>query len=150
MQIIRDSREKKGYWVFAGKRCKVQGLKTGDYTLKGFEDVLCIERKKTVMEIAGNFTHKSGAFWREVDRMAEFPHAYLILEFTQDELLGYPWKSDIPKFLKRKIRIRGGYLATKLEIIEERGIKVIFAGDRDGAIAIAERIFEEFQDEHSV
>lgn len=146
MRIIRDSREKKGFWVWAGKRCKVKALKTGDYTMEGYEDVLCIERKKTVMEIAGNFTHKSGAFWREIERMQEFDHAYLILEFTEEEMLGYPWKSKLPKYLKAKIRIRGGYLASRIEMIEEKGIKVIFAGSRARAIQIAERIFDEVQE----
>lgn len=143
MRIIRDSREKKGYWVFGGKRCKTKALKTGDYTIEGYEDVLCIERKKTVMEIAGNFTHKSGAFWREIERMEEYKHAYLILEFTEEELLGYPFKSKLPKYLKAKIRIRGGYLAARIEMIEEKGIKVIFAGNRERAIQIVEMIFDE-------
>ena len=143
MRILRDTREKKGYWTFAGKRCKSTALKTGDYTLEGYEDVLCIERKKSCSELAQNIVHKSRAFWRELERMQEFEHRYLILEFTEEELGGFPWKSDLPRYIKRKIRAKGPFLISKIIEIEEMGIKVIFAGDRDNAIKIAEDIFAE-------
>lgn len=142
-RILRDTREKKGFWIFGGKRCKAAALKTGDYTLEGYEDILAIERKKSVSEISMNFTDKSGAFWREMERMTEIEHAYLIFEFTMEEVAGFPWKSKLPPYIKKKIRVRGGYLLAQIEKIEEMGIKVIFAGSRDSAISIAEKIFDE-------
>ena len=78
MNIICDTREQKPLTfneyedVFTIRK----GLKTGDYTVEGFEDRLCIERKQSVSEIASNITQKR--FTKELERMAEFPHSFLV------------------------------------------------------------------------
>ena len=44
--VIKDTREKDGYFFKEYDRCDgmvVETMKTGDYTLKGMENVLCIE-----------------------------------------------------------------------------------------------------------
>lgn len=45
--IIRDTREKEGWNFDFYSSCAIEsrGLKTGDYTLEGLEEILCIERK---------------------------------------------------------------------------------------------------------
>jgi len=44
--IIVDSREQKPY-LFGGYTCGVKksGLKTGDYSIEGYENSICVERK---------------------------------------------------------------------------------------------------------
>lgn len=59
--VIQDTREQKGWYFSEYDKCNgmEQGsLKTGDYTLKGFEDMVCIERKFSVEEIATNLGKK--------------------------------------------------------------------------------------------
>ena len=58
-KVIKDTREQDGYTFesFTGRytSCKgmvVKKLDTGDYSLEGLEDKLCIERKGRVSELA--------------------------------------------------------------------------------------------------
>ena len=59
--IIKDTREKQGYTFQPSKTqyhvCKgmvSRKLDTGDYSLEGLEDKICIERKASVVELANN------------------------------------------------------------------------------------------------
>ena len=54
----------------------VSTLHTGDYTLEGFEDVVCIERKACVSEIAMNLGKKKNAFNAEMERMKTSPFRF--------------------------------------------------------------------------
>ena len=77
MIILRDTREKQG-WDFEEQEITIADCKldTGDYTVKGIENELVIERKAGVAEFARNIT--SPAFKREIRRMAKFPYAFII------------------------------------------------------------------------
>ena len=68
--VIKDTREKEGYFFKKYDKCSgmvVETMKTGDYTIKGLEDVLCIERKASVEEIANNLGKKKSAFLSEME-----------------------------------------------------------------------------------
>ena len=61
--VIRDTREKKGHgwWFDESSHCtgtEVKKLDVGDYSIKGREEIVCIERKESVSEIAKK--HKGG------------------------------------------------------------------------------------------
>lgn len=116
-RVIRDTREQAGQgWLFEeGPNCggtTIQTLKTGDYTIEGFEKALCIERKGTVGEFAQNIVQKR--FINELERMRTFAHSFVILEFTLDDLLAFPANSGIPKFLWKKLRISNWFILKKL------------------------------------
>lgn len=91
--VIRDTREKPEHgWNFepdaycAGTVRK--GLKTGDYSIEGFEDQFCIERKMTLVEFVQNC---SQARWdRCVKRMGEMRFAYLFFEFPDTQVNEWP------------------------------------------------------------
>ena len=55
--IIIDTREQQP-WSFEHHVTSNEKLDTGDYSVKGLEEILCIERKKSVSEIANNITEK--------------------------------------------------------------------------------------------
>ena len=79
--VVKDTREKDGWYFKESDYCQGmidQKLDTGDYSVQGLEDVLCIERKGSVSEIANNIVDKR--FDRELDRMKEFKYKFLILE----------------------------------------------------------------------
>ncbi len=109
MLILRDTREKNG-WSFAHKDVEVNDYKldTGDYTVQGIEEDFIIERKATVGELANNIT--SNAFRAEIQRMANFRHAFLIFEFSWKDLETFPVNSGIPTYLWKKLREKSNFL----------------------------------------
>lgn len=135
--VIRDTREQAGWQFIAGKTCagtKPGTLKTGDYTVEGLEDILCIERKGTVQEFAGNLV--DDRFFRELERMKSYKHAYLILEFSADDLLNYPQSANIPAAAKARVRLNGNYLMAKtINLQNDYPVKVFFSGRRGKDVA---------------
>jgi len=90
-QIVADQREKK-IWDFAGitRRIKkrdvpveinvvLKHLKTGDYSIEGMEDVIAVERKSTA-DLINTISQNRDRFVRELERMAAFQHAFVIIE----------------------------------------------------------------------
>lgn len=89
--IIRDSREKPGYGFFWEKHTHpkrrpplcdgtiTQGLKTGDYSLVGYEDILAIERKEDYAELWQNYSERD-RFQDEMERMSTIRHKMVIIE----------------------------------------------------------------------
>lgn len=138
LKIIQDSREQIP-WEFSFADVFVDTLKTGDYTLEGFENKIIIERKKSPSEIAQNLGSDFVRFRKELERMKSFSFAYIICEFSLEELLTFP--KNIP--FKNDIKINGKYLVKTLSTFKDLyGIEVIYAGSREKAIEKAEELFE--------
>ena len=138
--IIRDTREQNGYsftpydsgkWKCLGHIDKK--LETGDYSLVGLEDHVCIERKASTAEMAVNFGKDKTRFMEEIDRMRYYDHRYIVLEFSLDDLLVFPERSNIPAKTLPFLRVTGNYMIRELTELQVRhNIHVVFAGDRDG------------------
>ena len=147
--VVKDTREQQGWNFHAGKACagmEVGTLKTGDYSLRGMETLLTIERKGSVEEFAGNVTQ--ARFERELERMRDYPHAFLVLEFTMDDLLKFPYGGNIPRHKLPYIRVKGPFLMRRLmEIQVHYPVKVILAG-RHGQ-DVAHQIFRRVLDVHN-
>lgn len=65
------------------------GLKTGDYSLKGAEHLVCVERK-SLNDFVGCCTKERERFERELDRMCEFKYRAIVIESS--------WSSIEAKF----------------------------------------------------
>jgi hypothetical protein len=149
--IIRDTQEKKNFWEFApSKLCAGtidQHLVTGDYTIQGLEQYLCIERKGRVAEWAQNIIEKR--FVNELERMRIFPFAFVILEFELKDIMNYPYSSDIPPKLWPRIKITPHLLLKKtIEFqCEYPQISFIFAGEHGKTVAgsIFKRVIEKHE-----
>jgi len=81
--IIIDSREQRPY-TFRSigpdfPQTKTSGLKTGDYSLIGFENEICIERK-TLADLFGSMGSGRKRFEKEIMRMSKMSYAGLVLE----------------------------------------------------------------------
>ena len=100
--IIIDTREQQA-WEFPRHSTANKKLDTGDYSLGGLEDILCIERKKSVSEIASNITEKR--FEDVLERMTKYKYTYMIFEFSLTDVLMYPQGSEIPRHKWKYIRI---------------------------------------------
>lgn len=135
-EVIRDTREQKG-WQFDAEefsKCicigtRVDTLKTGDYTLVGYESVLCVERKGSVAEIATNLWDK--AFERELERMSVFKHRFIVCEFPFEDVVRFPIGSKIPPARRDLMRITPQFLVMRLnEILLIHQTPIIFAGPK--------------------
>lgn len=139
--IIRDTREKQGHGWFWEENAYCSGttiakLDVGDYTIEGFEKKLCIERKESVSEFAGNCGEKR--FSRVLDRMAEYEHSFLLFEFSWFDIERYPEGSGIPIYKQPRIRIKGKYMMRVITTtMVEKGIHVIACGDKARAEQMA-------------
>mgnify|MGYP003632514935 FL=1 len=148
--IIRDTREKEGHgwWFDESAYCsgtEKTKLDIGDYSIKDKEHILCIERKESVSELAGNCGEKR--FLRELKAMSSFPYAFLLLEFGWHQIEQYPVGSTVPKSKWKEIRIKGKYIMRVLTSAQlEHGIHVMACGDSKRAEEMAFRIMRHVND----
>ena len=154
--VIQDTREQKGWYFKEYDKCagmESGTLKTGDYTLKGFEDMVCIERKFSIEEIANNLGRKKKAFDAEMKRIQEFPFRYIVCEFSMTDLINYPnsifsdemWQRK-PEYVKAQVskrKITGKYL---LKVLMEYqiwyGINILFCDNKQSAFLTVNSIFK--------
>lgn len=140
---IIDTREKEPWRLVASTidGVVVEKLDTGDYSIKGLEDKLCIERKQSVSELAGNVSQPR--FQNELNRMLTYKYRFLVLEFDITDILDYPVGSGIPQNRWKTLRIKGPYIMQCLSQFQVKyGIHVIFAGNATHAEYIASNIMK--------
>ena len=90
LTIITDSREQRelDFSRFKGVATIRQGLKTGDYSIAGFQNSYCIERK-SVEDLVSTLIGGHERFLRELDRMRDFDEKYILVEHTPTILFNY-------------------------------------------------------------
>ena len=144
--VIRDSREKvNSGWLFDyDSYCEgtvIEKLKTGDYSIEGLEDFICIERKQSIDEFAHNCIEKR---WVNcMNRMSKCKHAYLIFEFSWLDIDRYPESAKVPKHVKKKLKIPPKYIRKVIYTARERfNIHVLACGDQRTAEKVAYRILK--------
>lgn len=144
--VIKDTREQQGWYFSQSLYCdgmEIGTLKTGDYTIKDTENLICIERKGSVTEIAGNLGKNYKVFSKEIERMAAFKHAFIVCEFGMTELINYPTLSKLPPWTRNKIRVTGAFLLRRLlEIQINTNVKVIFCDSQINAYEVVDSIFK--------
>ena len=162
--VVRDTREKeeKGWWFTPSERCagtQEEKLDVGDYSIRGLEKFVTIERKGSVAEFCGNLTQarfvapydakKKLSRQSEFVRLEAVTHPFLILEFDIDDLLRYPYIDAIPNRVRRYIRFKGPAAFKKvIELQMQYRTHIIFAGKsrgKDVAASIFKRIIEEVE-----
>lgn len=123
--VVRDSDEKRGKgWLFpAGEHCTgtvVRKLKTGDYSLEGYEDVFAVERKGRVEEFVQNLTsrEKWANFKAELERLESFQAGFVVCEFTIDDVMRYPQTTRLPWAVRRKVRVKPHFYLKRMQEIE--------------------------------
>ena len=142
--IIIDTREQTP-WTFDNYVTASKKLDTGDYSILGMEDIFTIERKKSVSEVANNISESR--FDKELIRLKNYKHKFLLLEFNLKDVLNYPIGSNVPKKMWEKLKITNKYILKYLtEIAIFYDLQVIFCDDSDGAeemaLSIIKRMIE--------
>lgn len=142
--VLIDTQERKPWELSSASilGTKYQKLKTGDYTIEGYEDLLCIERKASITELAININESR--FPKFLERMSKFKYKYIVLESNMEELINFPHQSNLPQSVLKKIRVNGKYLLkclTRMEI--KYGINIIYCNSRENAQLVAINIMKE-------
>lgn len=152
--VIKDTREQEGYFFSAFNTCAgmiEQKLDTGDYTIQGFEDKICIERKGCVEELAVNLGQKKQAFMNEIERMKVFPHKFLILEFSLEDLVKFPDETRIPIKNKASLKITGKYMLKCLfEFQLYNDIHILFCGNKYNAFLAVSSILKRINEMYTI
>ena len=152
--VIKDTREQEGYYFSEYGNCLgmvEHKLDTGDYAIQGLEDKVCVERKGCIEELAINLGQKKHAFLNEIDRMNDFPHKFLILEFNLSDLVDFPENSRIPEKNKAKLKITGKYmLKCLMEFQLYNDIHVLFCGNKRNGFLTVSSIFKRINELYTV
>lgn len=107
-------------------------VRDGDYTARGIENYVRIERKEMADYVRCVGTDRD-RFQAELERMAAYPFAFLLLEFSIEKLALGCYESRV----KPKSAV-GSALAWEQDL----GIRVVWAGDRLHAQTWALRTLE--------
>lgn len=138
--VIIDTREQQP-WEFKNYAVANKKLDTGDYSIEGLENILCIERKKSASEFANNIVESR--FKDVVMRLSQLKYSFLLLEFDLEDLLVYPIGSTVPKRMWNKIKISPAFLLKNIiELQINHNIIVYFCGDSSNAEKMAEYILK--------
>lgn len=149
--VIKDTREKEGEgWSWNPSPYCLgtvrDTLKTGDYSLRGYENIVVIERKGSVSEWAKNITEERVE--RELQRLEEVKYPFILLEFTLADIMNYPIGSGIPKHMWPRLRFKGPFfLKRTIEFMVKYRTKIIFCGGvgREVASSIFKRVIEDIE-----
>lgn len=135
--IYQDDREKAPWtedYLGAGFKIIRKRLKTGDYTIRGMEKIVCIEKKSNWAEMVLNVSSKTYRqnFILQLRRMRHFPVRFLVVH------------GDISKISSTKVfgntspTILYGWM---LNITLEYGVSLLPVGSRTRARPIVRELF---------
>jgi len=152
--VIKDTREQDGYFFSEFNTCAGmidQKLDTGDYSILGMEDKICIERKGCVEELAVNLGQKKHAFLAEVERMDSFPHKFIVLEFSLEDLIKFPDETRIPIKNKAALKITGKYMLKCLfEFQLYNNVQILFCGNKYNAFLAVSSILKRVNEMYTI
>jgi len=152
--VIKDTREQDGYFFSEFNTCAGmidQKLDTGDYSILGMEDKVCIERKGCVEELAVNLGQKKHAFLAEVERMTPFPHKFIVLEFSLEDLIKFPDETRIPVKNKASLKITGKYMLKCLfEFQLYNNVQILFCGNKYNAFLAVSSILKRVNEMYTI
>lgn len=152
MHIYIDTREKNPLdFSFYNVETSIATIKTGDYSLEGYQDLIFIERKASTSELYNNLIKNYTRFQRELDRAKDCKYKYIICEFHYTDLLTFPKNSGMPFFLQKRLRASGSFLRRRVMEVEEKyDVIFLYCGTPDMAASKVIEIFEEIESHEKV
>jgi len=131
LPIIIDTREQHPYDF---PRMIVQTLKTGDYSVKGYEDQIAVERK-TKPDAYHSLGQGRERFQNEFIRLSQLKFAAVVVETSIPEFL------NPPPFTKMDPHAA---INSLISWMVKYKVCVVWAGDRKHGNALTYRILEKF------
>jgi DNA excision repair protein ERCC-4 len=121
VRVIIDTREQEPLFFDPAKiECVSKALKTGDYSLEGFEDQVSVERK-SLDDLVSTITRSRKRFARELERMHEHSHACVVVEGNLSDVFERQYQGGAHP---------SSVLGSVISIIVDHGIPVFFCADR--------------------
>jgi ERCC4-type nuclease len=140
--LLIDSREQLPYVFRASENLagtEVAGLKVGDYSIRGFEHMLFIERK-SLNDLYGSLGSGRERFERELEKAKDIPYKFLIIEATLQEVLsGFRYHDSHGRNHRSKLS-PNFILSSLISMMIKKQIYVLFGGDRDSCRTIVRNI----------
>lgn len=149
IEIYVDTREKEDTFLFKSYgdvRVIHEKVDVGDYTIKGKEHIVTIDRKRSPAELSMNLGSDRARFNRELERMQGIEFCYFICTFPYSRLEEFPVNSGIPKYKWKYLKMSGAYIRKSIKDIEEKypNIKFIFCNSQEDGENIAYQILKEY------
>lgn len=107
---------------------KRRALTAGDYSLDGFEDQVCIERK-SLQDYVQSVIKQRDRFLREVKKLTEMPHCCIVVEGDLSDIMGKRYRSGAHP---------NSVLGATLSLMIDHKIPVCFCSDRQLARTFTE------------
>ena len=133
--IIVDSREQKPLWK---KGIEIAGLKIGDYSIKGYEDKIAIERK-SLGDLFGTLGKGNKRFKKELERARKLEYFAIIIDGTFRQVRDKDFEGSYHSKIK-------GFVILKIlfTLIVKYKIHDFFGGDRKQSKSIIKELFEAY------
>lgn len=146
--IIIDTREKKDIFLFRSYGANIiqKALKTGDYSVEGFESKITIDRKRSSSELQMCLFSQYPRFSRELQRMQSYDEAYILCSFPFEHIRSFPLKEKMPKRISRKFKNFGPYFIKKLRETQEEFpyVQFLFSDSKHDAESTAYQILRNY------
>ncbi len=126
--IIIDRREQCP-WDFHNLPSEPGSLATGDYSIKGLEHLVVVERK-SLPDLLGCVGRERDRFKRELQRLRGYRFRCLVVEASYADLEGGEWRSKI-----QPSHVLGSLAAWMAQF----GLPIWLAGDHESAARFAEK-----------
>jgi ERCC4-type nuclease len=128
LTAIVDTREQKPWHL--NMKMEKAALATGDYTIKGLESYVCVERK-SLSDLVMCVGRERERFEKEMQRMLAYQRRYLVVEATWEDIEIGKWRS----------KVSSNAVYGSLVGWAERGIHVCLQGDAHGCQRFVEHLF---------
>ena len=127
--FLIDTREQQPYeFDLETVEVKRQALVAGDYSIDGFEDQVCIERK-SLQDYVQSVIKQRDRFLREVKKLTEMPHCCIVVECDLSDVMGKRYRSGAHP---------NSVLGATLSLMIDHKIPVCFCSDRQLAKTFTE------------
>ena len=117
--VVIDTREQKPFAYAVTVPLVVMALPAGDYSARGYETDIAIERK-SIDDFAGSVGRDRDRFFRELEKLAQYKYAAVIIEASHADVLRHRYRSIVEPAC---------VLGTAAKISAELKIPVFFCGD---------------------
>ena len=138
MNLVIDTREQLPYrrWRHFNNSASVivRGLRSGDYSLEGYEDRISIERK-SLEDLVSSLSQGRERFEAELNRASSYPYFALVVECSLRDIAEHRYRS--------RMNARSIFESLTAFSIRYR-LPVFFAGDRSYGRAVVESLLLKF------
>lgn len=130
MIIVQDTREQTPLRFSDAVEVEVATVNLGDYTIKGLEDQIAIERK-TLSDLLGSLTNGRDRFRRELRALRAMRFAAIVIEADWPTILAGDYRSRMHP---------NAVIGSLMSFVTGYGLQVIMAHDHATAAVLVEKI----------